>query len=69
MATYRRIRAWVKKRDGFIPETCWIADVLAEQGRTRRTAANRIDPFVRQNPCTESKRSSIQDALRHFETE
>ena len=27
MATYKQIQDWVKKQYGFVPKTCWIADV------------------------------------------
>jgi hypothetical protein len=69
MATYRQIQNWVKRREGFVPKTCWIAHILAEHGRTHRMAANRIDPSMRQNPCPQSKRPSIEAALRHFEND
>jgi hypothetical protein len=66
MATYVEIQRYVKKRYGFEPKTCWIADVKAEHGVTTRPAPNRINTSRREVPCSPDKRSLIEDALRHF---
>jgi hypothetical protein len=32
MLTYREIQKITKSRFGFVPKTCWIADIKAEHG-------------------------------------
>ena len=32
MATYKQIQTWVKQNHGFVPQTCWIADVKSKSG-------------------------------------
>ena len=66
MATYKQIQQRVRVSDGFVPKTCWIADVMAAHGLTMRTASNRIDPNTREYPCPAEKRTAIERALRHF---
>jgi len=66
MATYRDIQSWVKKKHGFEPKTCWVADVKASFGLTARQAPNRINPGRRQIPCPLEKRPAIEEALRYF---
>jgi hypothetical protein len=55
-----------RSRRHFTPKTCWIAHVLSDHGLTRRTAPNRINPGVRQEPCPAEKRGAIIDALREL---
>ncbi len=59
MATYKQIQAETKRQYGFVPKTCWIADVKAELGLISRVAANRIDSHGRKHPCPEEKRLNI----------
>jgi len=59
MATYKEIQDETKRRFGFVPNTCWIADVKAELGLISRQAANRIDPRGRKHPCPPEKRSDL----------
>jgi hypothetical protein len=66
MATYRMIQDRVKATAGFVPQTCWIADVKAGHGLTAGAASHRIDPDIRAKPCPPEKRSAIEAALRHF---
>lgn len=66
MATYREITDHVRRTNGFVPKTCWIAHVLSDHGKTRRTAPNRQSLEQRTNPCPPPKRSAIETALRHF---
>lgn len=66
MATYRQIIDWVRTHHGFTAKTCWIADVKASHGLTRRQAPNRIDPVGKVHPCPHEKRSAIEAALTHF---
>ena len=66
MATYKEIQAYIRSRDGVTVQTCWIADVMASHGLTRRIAPNRIDPSKREKPCPLARRATIDQALRHF---
>jgi hypothetical protein len=65
-ATYAKIQAYVREQSGFTPKSCWVAHVLFDHGRTRRTSPNRIDNAARVHPCPDSKRPAIEAALRHF---
>lgn len=67
MATYREIQEWVKSQSGFVPKTCWIADIKNDYGLIGQDAPNRRDPNLRTHPCPASKRSAVEEALRHFE--
>jgi hypothetical protein len=66
MATYKELQGYVREQSGFVPQTCWIAHVMADFGRTTRAAANRINPSARAKPCPPAKRQAIEKALRHF---
>jgi hypothetical protein len=65
MATYKQIQTWVKQNYGFIPKTCWIADVKHQAGLPMREAPNRQGPG-RVYPCPPEKVEPIRSALRHF---
>jgi hypothetical protein len=65
MATYREIQDWVKQNYGFVPETCWIADVKSQAGLQMRKAPNRKGA-KRVKPCPPGKIEPIRAALRHF---
>ncbi len=67
MATYSEITEWIKRRHGFTPQTCWIADVKSAHGLTRGQAPNRISPRSKMKPCPPNRRAAIEEALRHFE--
>ncbi|MEJ5976614.1 hypothetical protein WG901_08210 [Novosphingobium sp. PS1R-30] len=66
MATYRDIQARVKATHGFVPKTCWIADIKARHGLTRSQAPNRYHPLRREHPCPPAKRAAVEAALSHF---
>jgi hypothetical protein len=66
MATYRQIAERVKTTDGFVPQTCWIADVKAGYGLTRGRASNRPSVDFRAFPCPIPRREAIVRALHHF---
>lgn len=66
MATYRQIQDRVQRVDGFVPKTCWIADVKNAHGLTQRTAPNRMSDGKRLHPCPPARRASIEMALKHF---
>ena len=42
MATYQQIQTWVKQKYGFVPKTCWIAQVKEKFGLHVRLVVNRI---------------------------
>lgn len=65
MATYKQILDWVKLKYGFVPKTCWIADVKQKSGLQVRIASNRIS-HRRVYPCPKDKGGSIKAALKHF---
>ncbi len=65
MATYKKIQTWVKKEYGFVPKTCWIADVKEKAGLPVRKAPNRQDG-ERVYPCPAEKEEAIRAAFRHF---
>lgn len=66
MATYKQIQAWVKQNYGFVPETCWIADVKSQSVLPMRKAPNRKG-IRRVRPCPPDKLSAIGAALKHFD--
>lgn len=68
MARYKDVQEYVRATDGFVPKSCWIAEVLSEHGLTRSVAPNRRDGAPRLHPCPEKKRPAIERALRHFGT-
>jgi hypothetical protein len=68
MATYREIQAYVETTYGFIPHTCWIAEVK-ELCRIPhlREAPNRIGKErAKSNRCPKTKIDPIKEALKHF---
>jgi hypothetical protein len=64
MATYKEIQDYVKNKYGFVPKTCWIADVREICGLPVRKAGNRSGE--RSNPCPPEKIEAIKDAFKHF---
>lgn len=66
MATYQEIQKRVKAAAGYVPKTCWIADVKARHGLATRPAPNRFSPNSREHPCPPDKKASIEAAMRHF---
>jgi hypothetical protein len=65
-ARYTDIAAYVRDRHGYSVKSCWIADVMEQNGLRLRRAPNRIDCNHRTNPCPTQKVSSIEEALRHY---
>ena len=65
MATYIDIQTYVIKKYGWIPQTCWIADVKEKFGIKVRPAPNRKGP-MRENPCPPEKRPAIEEAMRRL---
>ncbi|HOM97617.1 MAG TPA: hypothetical protein PLY41_04885 [Acetomicrobium sp.] len=65
MANYKQIQKWVKENFGFVPKTCWIADVKEQCGIKMKKAWNR-EGMERIDPCPEDKREAIRMALLHF---
>lgn len=67
MTTYEAIGREVRMTHGFVPKTCWIADVLEFLSRKPRLAPNRIDPNVRKYPCPAERQLAIIEAVRSLE--
>ena len=65
MATYKAIQREVAARDGFVPETCWIADMKERDGLPVRRAWNRRGDR-RERPCPPEKREAIRRAVRRL---
>jgi hypothetical protein len=65
MATYKEIQKFVKEYFGFVPKTCWIADVKEKAGLHPKKAYNRTSN-IRTNPCPNNKIPAILNALKHF---
>lgn len=61
MKTYKQIQEEVKKKHGFLPKTCWIADVKEKCGYPVRRAWNRKGK--RTYPCPKSKFQAIKETL------
>jgi len=61
--TVRETQAYVRERYGFVPQSCWIADVKEQEGWPVRRAWNRRGP-ERENPCPADKVGPIREALR-----
>jgi hypothetical protein len=65
MATYTQIQLFVAEKYGWIPETCWIADVKRKCGLPAKDAPNRkSNESVK--PCPPEKRRAIEEAFRYF---
>lgn len=64
MATYKQIQDQVQTDFGFAAQTCWIAHVLSDYGRTRGVAPNRKTQAARIKPCPPGKRAMIEATLR-----
>jgi len=64
-ARYKDIQKYVKDKHGFVPKTCWIADVKEKCGLPVKRAPNRVDS-QRKNPCPKNKIQPIEDALKYF---
>ena len=64
MATYKQIQALVRRKQGWVPQTCWIAHCKELKGLPLGRAHNRNGQ--RQKPCPESKRGAIIEAFHYF---
>lgn len=64
IAVYGRIQTYCRLEHGFTPQTCWIADILAQEGLTRRQAPNRKDPTRPKKPCPPGRRAEILEAIQ-----
>jgi hypothetical protein len=66
MARYKDIQEYVRAKNGFVPKSCWIAEVLSDHGLTKSVAPNRRDGTQRLHPCPVGKRPAIEGALKYF---
>lgn len=62
--TYKQVQVYVKKKYGYIPQTCWIAHVKEMCGLPVRKAHNRTGK--RKKPCPDNKVNDIKYAFKHF---
>jgi len=63
--TYAKIQEYVKRKYGYVPKTCWIADAKKLCGLPTRKAWNRKSE-QRKYPCPKDKFSDIKEAFYHF---
>lgn len=66
MATYEKIKQYVKDKHGFSIEDCWIAHMKEICGLPVKPAWNRHDKNRRSKPCPENKKELIREAFEHF---
>lgn len=64
--TYREINNEVRRVEGFVVKTCWIADAKEQLGMPMRRAPNRQGE-IRLNPCPPNKRAAIVAAMKRLE--
>jgi len=43
LATYKQIQVRVKKKFGFVSETCWISDIKSQSSLPKKEAPSRKD--------------------------
>lgn len=69
MATYHEIQLFVEKTYGFVPHTCWIAEVKEPCNIPhQREAVNRLGAErEKSNQYPRAKIEPIKEALKHFE--
>lgn len=65
MATYKEIQFDVKQNSGFLPKTCWIADMKEKCGLPRKNAWNR-QGRNRSFPCPPEKEQAIRESFRRL---
>jgi len=65
-ATYKEIQRAVKKEQGFVPKTCWIAHIKYDYGLITRPAPNRAPNGERKYPCPPEKRPMIEQTMRRL---
>ena len=65
MATYEELIIYIRKTDGFVAQTCWIAHVKELNNLPVSRAWNRAGRG-RVVPCPPDKRPAIEQAFRHF---
>jgi len=61
MATYKEIQIYVKNKYGFVPKTCWIADVNSKCALIVNKAPIRKDPYIRKFPCPPDTYEKIKE--------
>ncbi len=63
MGIYERTQKDVKKHDGFVPKSCWIAHMKSKCGLPVRRAWNRAGRG-RMVPCPPGKQQAIRDSFK-----
>jgi hypothetical protein len=63
MGIYERTQRDVKKHDGFVPKSCWIAHMKEECGLPVKKAWNR-NGKARIVPCPPKNKKAIRDSFK-----
>ena len=68
MATYYEIQLYVECKYGFVPHTCWIADVkeLCNIPHLKEAPNRKGVERGKHNRCPKEKIVCIKDALQYF---
>lgn len=65
MASYKEIQEYVRAKYGFVPKTCWIADIKNQHGIPMRKAPNR-QAEQRVHPCPAEKKAALTQSMREL---
>jgi len=65
MGIYERVQKDVKRHDGFVPKTCWIAHMKTKCGLPVKKAWNRAGKG-RLVPCPTDKQQAIRDSFKRL---
>jgi len=65
MGLYERVQRDVKRNEGYVPKTCWIAHMKQKCGLPVRKAWNRAGKG-RMVPCPSDKEKSIRDSFKRL---
>jgi hypothetical protein len=66
MATYKQIQEYVKKTNGYVPKSCWIAHMKEICGLDPKMSARRYSPDSRVHPCPMNKQEDIRNSFKYF---
>jgi len=63
MPTIKQIQNYVKNKYGYLPKSCWIADVKEQMGIEVKIAHNRENEMYRKHPCPKNKIEQLKEAI------
>lgn len=66
MASYDEIKDYCYENYGFIPKSCWIADMKQKCGIPVRISPQRKTPDSPAYPCPQNRQKAIIEAFQHF---